>query len=481
MSELTCTTTVRRRVVVGLLGLLLIASAGDALAQPPSFVEFESGPVRPLALTPDGATSWSNTPDNRLELFSVGPGGLTHTASVPVGMEPVAVAARTTTEAWVVNHLSDSVSIVDVAATPPRVVRTLLVGDEPRDIVFAGPGGTRAFITTAHRGQQRTDPSIAGVPGAGDPQLTTAGVGRADVWVFDAASLGTALGGTPLRIVTLFTDTPRALAVSADGNTVYAAGFDSGNQTTTRRRGRRLRRLRGAAPCAGDGITSPGGLAGGVLPGGNPGPGTNVGSIGAPEVGLIVKFDRGHRRVGGRARPQLEQRRPLQPARQGRLRDRRQHADARSRRTRASARRSSTWSVNPVDRRRLYVCNTESRNETRFEGPGIFGGSTVQGHLAEAAHHGAGQPEHDRPDGANVKPRHLNKHIDYTMLAGDPGFDPTAKRTASRRRSTSSSTPTARRSTSRPSARARSASSTRATLENDTFDPDAWRAPTTSR
>ena len=85
-----------------------------------------------------------------------------------------------------VNHLSDSVSIVDVAADPPRVVRTLLVGDEPRDIVFAGPGGTRAFITTAHRGQQRTDPSIAGVPGAGDPQLTTPGVGRADVWVFDA-------------------------------------------------------------------------------------------------------------------------------------------------------------------------------------------------------------------------------------------------------------------------------------------------------
>ena len=39
------------------------------------------------------------------------------------------------------------------ASTPPRVVRTLLVGDEPRDIVFAGPGGNRAFITTAHRGQ----------------------------------------------------------------------------------------------------------------------------------------------------------------------------------------------------------------------------------------------------------------------------------------------------------------------------------------
>ena len=34
------------------------------------------------------------------------------------------------------------------------VARTLLVGDAPRDIVFAGTGGNRALITTAHRGQQ---------------------------------------------------------------------------------------------------------------------------------------------------------------------------------------------------------------------------------------------------------------------------------------------------------------------------------------
>ena len=72
---------------------------------------------------------------------------------MPVGLEPVAVAARTNSEVWVVNHLSDSVSIVDVGAAQPHVTRTLLVGDEPRDIVFAGTGGNRAFITCAHRGQ----------------------------------------------------------------------------------------------------------------------------------------------------------------------------------------------------------------------------------------------------------------------------------------------------------------------------------------
>ena len=71
-----------------------------------------------------------------------------------MGLEPVAVAARSDGEVWVVNHLSDSVSIVDVAATPPRVVRTLLICDEPRDIVFAGAGRRpRAFVTTARRGQ----------------------------------------------------------------------------------------------------------------------------------------------------------------------------------------------------------------------------------------------------------------------------------------------------------------------------------------
>jgi YVTN family beta-propeller protein len=193
------------------------------------FVTFETGQVRPLALSPDQSKLFAiNTPDARLEIFSVdgGTGALTHTGSVPVGMEPIAVAARTNTEVWVVNHLSDSISIVDVGATPPRVTRTLLVGDEPRDIVFAGPGGNRAFITTAHRGQNTSLQSTI------HTVLTTEGIGRADVWVFDATSLGATLGGTPLTVITLFGDTPRALAASADGSTVYAAVFHSGNQTT---------------------------------------------------------------------------------------------------------------------------------------------------------------------------------------------------------------------------------------------------------
>src|SRR5262252_5469619 len=177
MSDRRCTLL----LLAGLLSLAPLARAG-------SFTTFESGQVRPMAMSPDGTRLFAvNTPGDYLEIFSIdGSGNLTKSGSVPVGLEPVAVAARTNGEVWVVNLLSDSVSIVDVATSPPRVTRTLLVGDEPRDIVFAGTGGTRAFITTAHRGQNRP----------GDPQLTTAGVGRADVWVFDATGLGpTTLGG----------------------------------------------------------------------------------------------------------------------------------------------------------------------------------------------------------------------------------------------------------------------------------------------
>src|SRR4029453_6861555 len=285
----------RARLLATLLALITITLAPTARAQSPqsSFVSFESGQVRPLALSPDGTHLFAvNTPDNRLEIFDVAADGSlvprtpatysTHT--VPVGLEPVAVAARTNTEVWVVNHLSDSVSIVDLSGSRPRVRQTLLVGDEPRDIVFAR-GGTRAFITCAHRGQQRTDPSISSVPGAGDPQLITPGVGRADVWGFDATNPGTTLGGTPLSIVTLFGDTPRALAVSGDGNTVFAAIFHSGNQTTAINEGVVCNGGAGAGTCTVNTVTFPGGL---------PAPNQDADGVTGPEVGLVLAFNGAH-------------------------------------------------------------------------------------------------------------------------------------------------------------------------------------------
>ena len=203
--------------------------AGPAPAAAPvpssAFTLFESGQVRPIALSPSGRLLFVvNTPDNRLEIFTVGDDDLQPVGSVPVGLDPVAVAARSDNEAWVVNHLSDSISVVRLDGSGPRVVRTLLVGDEPRDIVFAGTGDSRAFVTAAYRGQNHPDFDIS--------DLRTPGLGRADVWVFDADDSVARGDGEPLAIINLFADAPRALARSPDGSRVYAAAFLSGNRTT---------------------------------------------------------------------------------------------------------------------------------------------------------------------------------------------------------------------------------------------------------
>jgi YVTN family beta-propeller protein len=127
--------------------LVMLMAHGMSYAKS-SYTLFESGQVRPLAMSPDGNYLYAvNTPDNRLEIFHVTADGLHHEGSIMVGLEPVSVGVRNNTEVWVVNHLSDSVSIVKVGnPATRRVVRTLLVGDEPRDIVFAGPSRDRAFF-----------------------------------------------------------------------------------------------------------------------------------------------------------------------------------------------------------------------------------------------------------------------------------------------------------------------------------------------
>jgi len=157
------------------------------------FVTFESGQVRPLALSADGTRLFAtNTPNATLEILSITDEGLHSEHSVPVGLEPVAVALFGDEQAWVVNHLSDSISVV----------------------------------TTAHRGQNGPDDQPI------DAQLLTPSVGRADVWVFDAEARGNSLGGDPLSVTSMFGDTPGALTVSPDGRTVYVAVMHSGNRTT---------------------------------------------------------------------------------------------------------------------------------------------------------------------------------------------------------------------------------------------------------
>lgn len=56
-----------------------------------NFVTFESGSVRPLAMSADGNRLFAtNTPNGTLEILTVSNDGLQPEYSVPVGLEPVA-------------------------------------------------------------------------------------------------------------------------------------------------------------------------------------------------------------------------------------------------------------------------------------------------------------------------------------------------------------------------------------------------------
>lgn len=371
-----------RRTVIITLALVLAASLPRNAAGE-SFVNFESGHVRPLALAPGNDLLFAvDTPDNRLAIYRVTAAGLTLAAEVSVGLEPVAVAVRAKAgglvEAWVVNHLSDSVSVVEVDPTTleqAHVIRTLLVGDEPRDVVFAGSGGSRAFVTTARRGQN--------LPPSVPASLTTAGVPRALVWAFDANDLGSSLEGTPLGIIELFGDSPRALAVSPDGATVYAAVFLSGNRTTT---------VSGARVA--DAGSTPNGLP----------PMPADATPDWPTTGLIVRYD------GGRWVDELD--RDWANAVPFSLPDKDVFViDANATPPRLATGTNSVGGVGTVlfnmavrpGAGTVYVSNTEARNQVRFE-------TALVGHNAES--------RITVIDGGTPSAHHLNPHIDYSVPTG---------------------------------------------------------------
>ncbi|MGE0481794.1 MAG: YncE family protein [Phycisphaerae bacterium] len=184
-----------RRFPLTLSALALLAL--PAVAQT-GFFHWETPHVSPLALTPSGDVLLAvNTADNRLEVFDVSGGTPVYVRSVAVGLDPVSVRARSESEIWVVNHVSDTISIVDLPSG--RVVRALPTGDEPTDVVFAG-SPPRAFVSVSQLNQVR---------------------------VFDLANLG-----APPAILSIQGEDPRMLAASADGRRVFAAIFESANTTT---------------------------------------------------------------------------------------------------------------------------------------------------------------------------------------------------------------------------------------------------------
>ncbi len=369
----------RNPILARVLTLSCLATGPVVLAQTSSFVNFESGQSRPLALSPSGKLLFAvNTPDNRLELFRIVEGGLIRVGETVVGMEPVAVSAAGEDTVFVVNHLSDSVSVVDVSNPGrPFVSRTLWTGDEPADIVVAGPNRDKVFVTAAHRGQNRP----------GDPQFTTPGVGRADVWVWNISDLD-----APARVLTLFADSPRALASSPDGRTVYAAAFHSGNRTTT------LSELAVDSFLLNNTLINDGFSAPGL-----PAPLANIQGVPAPVTGLIVRW------LGGRWLDAAG--RDWTPRVRFNLPDRDVFViDAAAEPPRETDSFSGVgttlfnMAVNPADGR-LYVSNLESRNHVRFE-------PALAGHIAEN--------RITIIDGGTVSPIDLNPHIDYRTPFGSP-------------------------------------------------------------
>jgi YVTN family beta-propeller protein len=166
-----------------------VMGAGD-------FVHFESGHVHPAALTPSrNRLLVVNTPDNRLTVFDLAGSAPVRTAEIPVGLEPVSVAAFDDSTAWVVNQLSDDVSIVNLNTLHTRA--TLVVGDEPSDVVFVAG---HAFVSVSQEDAVKE---------------------------YDAVTL--AQVGSPIAIAGRM---PRALAVTPAGDRVFAAVLNAGNRTS---------------------------------------------------------------------------------------------------------------------------------------------------------------------------------------------------------------------------------------------------------
>ena len=181
-------------LMVLVLGLTIPISAQVATG---AFANFEASQTNSVRLSPDGTRLFAvNTADGRLSVFDLtNPSSPRLIAEIPVGLEPVSVNPRNNDEAWVVNQVSDSISIVSVSN---RIVTdTIFVKDEPMDVVFAG---SKAFVSVSRKNEIR------------------------------AFDVGThAQIGAPIAV---FGGNPRALAVSIDGTKIYAAFAMSGNRTT---------------------------------------------------------------------------------------------------------------------------------------------------------------------------------------------------------------------------------------------------------
>jgi hypothetical protein len=182
------------RAMIYFFGLGILAF-GSVSGSESSFINFETPTVHPISLSPSGAMlAVCNLPDGRVEFFRTAEQRLELKGSVRVGIDPVSVRFKSENEVWVVNHISQSISVVDVQSF--GLISVIQTSPRPTDLVFAG---NKAFV---------------------------AGSLRNTIDVFDSSTY-TLLTNIPIR-----GQRPTAMAVSPDQKTVYCTIKESGNNTT---------------------------------------------------------------------------------------------------------------------------------------------------------------------------------------------------------------------------------------------------------
>ncbi len=195
-----------RFVLLAVLAAMMIHWSITAQAPVPGFANFEGAQTNPIRLSNDGTHLFAvNTPNASLSVFNVSQAAKpVLLLEIPTGLEPVSVNLRTNDEAWVVNQVSNSVSVASVSkgivtdtiAVKPAIGRDMRAG-EPMDVVFAG--SNQAYVSASRANA---------------------------IVVLDTQTHQT------VATIPVFGGNPRAMAASPDGSTVYAAFALAGNATT---------------------------------------------------------------------------------------------------------------------------------------------------------------------------------------------------------------------------------------------------------
>src|ERR1051326_2596256 len=140
--------THRLLVPVCLFAIVVLGLSTIIAGNPPaSFANLEPARTNPIRLSADGTRLYAvNPPNNSVSVFDTSnPQSPNLIAEIPVGVGPVSVNPRTADEIWVVNQISNSISVVSVSWG--IVTDTIATGNgtEPMDVAFAG--NNQAYVS----------------------------------------------------------------------------------------------------------------------------------------------------------------------------------------------------------------------------------------------------------------------------------------------------------------------------------------------